>query len=185
MAKKKKASGPGKTNPMGAIETQTPAFAEVVTMIREARQKAFQAFNTTLIDLYWQIGGYLSNKVKEAGWGRAIVRNLADYIQEIEPDSKGFSAQNLWRMKQFYETYRERKKLSPLVRELPWSHNLFILGKTKSDEEKEFYLSRSLSPALVSEYQTRLPDKQMLQQKLHEFYELQQKPEPAQDLQQD
>ena len=43
-------------------------------------------------------------------------------------------------MKQFYETYRERGKLSPLARELTWSHNLLILGKTKSDEEKEFYL---------------------------------------------
>ena len=58
-----------------------------------------------------------------------------------------------------------------------------LLCKSKDDEVVEYALSRSLSPALVSEYQTRLPDKQMLQQKLHEFYELQQKPEPDQDLQ--
>ena len=36
----------------------------------------------------------------------------------------------------------------------------------------EYALSRSLSPALVAEYQTRLPDKKLLQAKLHEFYEL-------------
>ncbi|MFH1720913.1 MAG: PDDEXK nuclease domain-containing protein, partial [Patescibacteria group bacterium] len=86
------------------------------------------------------MGEYLSLKVNDAGWGRAVVRQLADHIRKTDPDSKGFSAQNLWRMKQFYETYRERAILSPLARELSWSHNLLILGKTKGDEEKEFYL---------------------------------------------
>lgn len=37
---------------------------------------------------------------------------------------KGFSAQNIWRMKQFYETYCNNEKLSPLVREIPWTNNL-------------------------------------------------------------
>jgi predicted nuclease of restriction endonuclease-like (RecB) superfamily len=140
MAKKKKTSGRGKASPITSTETYAQAFTEVVGIIREARQKAFHAVNTTLIDLYWQVGEYLSLRVDDAGWGRAVVRQLADYIRKTDPDSKGFSAQNLWRMKQFYETYREREKLSPLVRELLWSHNLLILGKTKSDEEKEFYL---------------------------------------------
>ena len=114
------------------------------------------------------VGEYLSLKVNDAGWGRAVVRQLADHIRKTDSDSKGFSVQNLWRMKQFYETYREREKLSPLVRELPWSHNLLILG--------------NLSPALVSEYQTRLPDKNMLRQKLHEFYELAYRPLADQEI---
>jgi predicted nuclease of restriction endonuclease-like (RecB) superfamily len=53
---------------------------------------------------------------------------------------KGFSVQNLWRMKQFYETYKDNEKLSPLVRELSWTHNLIILHNTETTEEKEFYL---------------------------------------------
>ncbi len=47
-----------------------------------------------------------------------------------------------------------------------------LLCATKDDEVVEYALSRTLSPALVAEYQTRLPDKALLQSKLHEFYEL-------------
>ena len=47
-----------------------------------------------------------------------------------------------------------------------------LLCATKDHEVVEYALSRSMSPALVAEYQTRLPDKKLLQAKLHEFYEL-------------
>ena len=72
-------------------------------------------------------------------WGEKSQKIFtSDFV--IPASNRIFTIQNLWRMKQFYETYGEREKLSPLVRELPWSNNLLILGKTKSDEEKEFYL---------------------------------------------
>jgi len=47
-----------------------------------------------------------------------------------------------------------------------------LLCASKDDEVVEYALSRTLSPALVAEYQTMLPDKQLLQDKLHEFYRL-------------
>jgi YhcG PDDEXK nuclease domain len=47
-----------------------------------------------------------------------------------------------------------------------------LLCASKDDEVVEYALSRSLSPALIAEYQTQLPDKRLLQQKLHEFYQL-------------
>lgn len=47
-----------------------------------------------------------------------------------------------------------------------------LLCATKNHEVVEYALSRTMSPALVAEYQTRLPDKKLLQAKLHEFYEL-------------
>lgn len=53
---------------------------------------------------------------------------------------KGFSAQNIWRMKQFYETYSGNEKLSPLVREITWTNNLLIMTGCKTDEAREFYL---------------------------------------------
>jgi len=65
---------------------------------------------------------------------------LAAYIQRRQPNARGFSAQNLWRMRQFYETYRRQPILSTLLRELPWSHNLAIMSRSKRDEEREFYL---------------------------------------------
>jgi predicted nuclease of restriction endonuclease-like (RecB) superfamily len=78
--------------------------------------------------------------VKEGGWGKGIVKELADWLLTQGPDLKGFSASNLWRMKQFYEVYRDESKLAPLVRLLPWTHNLLILGQSKRPEEREFYL---------------------------------------------
>jgi len=116
------------------------AFEEIVRLIQSARGRAYQAVNTVLIDLYCQVGEYISAKVEAEKWGKAVVQELADYLKRVQPELRGFSAPNLWRMKQFYETYHETPKLSPLVRELPWSHNLLILGKCKRTEEREFYL---------------------------------------------
>jgi predicted nuclease of restriction endonuclease-like (RecB) superfamily len=93
-----------------------------------------------LINLYWLIGKQVSNKINSAQWGDSIVTELADYIKKIEPNIKGFSDKNIWRMKQFYETYREYPKLSTLLREISWTHNLAIFSRCKSHEERLFYL---------------------------------------------
>ena len=93
-----------------------------------------------LINLYWKIGEYISHKVQDDSWGKNVVQNLSDFLKDSYPDLKGFSAQNLWRMKQFYECYKDNEKLSTLLREISWSNNLHILSKTKSIEEKEFYI---------------------------------------------
>ncbi len=73
-------------------------------------------------------------------WGERVVEKLAKDLQREFPDMRGFSRENLWRMKKLYETYKDYPKLSPLVTELPWSHNLLILFQTQTIEEKEFYL---------------------------------------------
>lgn len=65
---------------------------------------------------------------------------LCPYTLSREPGIRGYSSQNIWRMKQFYETYKDRPELSTLLRENTWSNNMHIISKTKSYEEKEFYL---------------------------------------------
>ena len=115
-------------------------FAEVVSLIRDARRRAAQAVNKTLIDLYWRVGEYLHFKIEADGWSKGTVVQLAAYIAQREPGIRGFSPQNLWRMRQFFETYRHEPKLSTLLRELPWSSNLHILTRVKRPEEREFYL---------------------------------------------
>lgn len=115
-------------------------FIEILSFIRDARNRALQAVNTELIHLYLQVGKYISEKVNAEKWGKGIVANLADYIQKTEPDIKGFNARNLWRMKQFYEVYKDAPKLSPLVTELSWTNNLIIMTACKTPEEREFYL---------------------------------------------
>ena len=115
-------------------------FAEVAGMIAAARQKAFQAVNTALIDLYWQVGQYISRKIAAAEWGDGVVPQLAAYIEQTQPGMRGFTTSNLFRMKKFYETYCDEPISAPLAHQLPWSHNLIILGQSKRPEEREFYL---------------------------------------------
>jgi predicted nuclease of restriction endonuclease-like (RecB) superfamily len=116
------------------------SFVEVVDLIQKARQRAFQAVNTELIDLYWRVGEYISRKLETAAWGEGVVEQLAAYIARQHADLKGFTQRNLFRMRQFYETYRGDEKVAPLVRQLPWTHNLMILSRSKRPEEREFYL---------------------------------------------
>ena len=119
--------------------TQTD-FEEVLCLIDAAKGRALAAVNTALIELYRNIGRHISRKTSEEGWGQGTVEALAEAIRKRHPTSRGFSARNLWRMKQFYETYRDQPKLSPLVTELSWTHNLLIMSRSKRDEEREFYL---------------------------------------------
>jgi predicted nuclease of restriction endonuclease-like (RecB) superfamily len=125
-------STPGQTGEAG--------FAEIVELIASSRERAFQAVNTVLIDLYWKVGEIISRKIEAAEWGDGTVDRLALYISKTQPGIRGFSRPNLFRMRLFYETYRNESIVSPLVRQLPWSHHLVILGQSKRREEREFYL---------------------------------------------
>ncbi|RII26101.1 MAG: DUF1016 domain-containing protein [Geobacter sp.] len=116
------------------------AFTEVVNLIQAARHKAFQAVNTTLIDLYWHVGEYISRKIENAEWGDGVVEQLAAYLARTQPGLRGFTRRNLFRMRQFYEIYHLDEKVPPLVRQLSWTNNLIILSQSKLPEEREFYL---------------------------------------------
>ena len=123
-------------------------FSEIHQIISKAKISAYRAVNTELINLYWEIGKYISNKIANEEWGKGIVKNLSKYLTRIEPELKGFSLQNLWRMKQFYEAYKDSLKLSPLVREIPWTHNMIILSSSKTQEEQEFYIRLTIKERL-------------------------------------
>jgi predicted nuclease of restriction endonuclease-like (RecB) superfamily len=112
----------------------------VLGLIATARSRAVAAVNTEMIDLYWRIGEHLSRRITADGWGKGTVESLAEFIRKRQPNVRGFSASNLWRMIQFFETYRDQAKLAALLRELSWSHNLAIMSRCKRDEEREFYL---------------------------------------------
>jgi len=115
-------------------------FADIIQLIKQSRSNAIRAVNTELISLYWNIGEYISKKIEQSEWGASVVTELFNYIQIYEPEIKGFSDKNIWRMKQFYETYKAFPKLSPLVREISWTNNLLIFSRCRTMEEMEFYL---------------------------------------------
>ncbi|AKB64899.1 MULTISPECIES: PDDEXK nuclease domain-containing protein [Methanosarcina] len=127
-----------------STEFDENAFEEVVELIQNARKGAFTAANKALIDLYWQVGEYISRKLQTAEWGEGVVNQLAGHIATYYPDIRGFTRPNLFRMRQFYETYRHDEKVSPLVRQLPWTHNLLIMSRCKQPEERLFYLHMCL-----------------------------------------
>jgi len=125
---------------VGAGAAQDAAFAEVVGLIEQARTRANQAVNTELVGLYWQIGAYISAKLAAAEWGEGVVDSLAQHLAQELPGQRGFTRRNLFRMRQFFETYLGDEKVTPLVTQLPWTHNLIILTQSKQAEEREFYL---------------------------------------------
>lgn len=117
-----------------------PAFDEIVELIKRSRQNALRAVNTSLIELYWQVGAYISNKLATAAWGEGVVDQLAAHLARTQPGLRGFTRPNLFRMRQFFEAYSDEEKVSPLVRQLPWTHNLIILSRCKRSDEREFYI---------------------------------------------
>ena len=120
------------------------AFDEIVDLIQVARQSAYQAVNSKLVGLYWRIGQYINRKLATAEWGEGVVDQLALHLARTLPGLRGFTRRNLFRMRQFFETYAHDEKVSPLVTQLPWSHNLIVLGQSKRPEEREFYLRMAI-----------------------------------------
>lgn len=127
-----------------ALDTEA-RFAEVLALIEAARQRAYQAVNTELVDLYWQLGEYLSQRIESAEWGVGVVDELAATIARRYPGMRGYTRPNLFRMRQFYEAYRGNKKVSALLRQLPWTHHMIILGQAKPPEAQEFYLLAAIN----------------------------------------
>ncbi len=132
-------------------------FSEVVNMIHHARYDAIKSVNAELVKLYWSIGEYINKKIAAAEWGDAVVDQLADYIQVNYPEFKGFTRRGLYRMRQFYETYHRNKFVSTLLTQISWSSHLHILSKTKTVEEKAFYLRL----AVKEQYSVRELERQM------------------------
>ena len=69
-----------------------------------------------------------------------MVEQLAGDLQGEFPGVSGFSASNLWRMRNFYTTYASDKKLAPMVREISWSHNVIIMERCQDPQQREFYI---------------------------------------------
>jgi len=134
---------PKKETFMGTI-VETKSYKELLREVKQrvykAQYEALKAVNKELIGLYWDIGQMIVKRQKEHGWGKSVVESLAKDLQLEFPGIQGFSAQNLWRMRQFYLAYSENKKLSPMVREIGWSHNIIILMNCEDDLEREFYI---------------------------------------------
>ena len=124
-------------------------LAEVKERIRSAQYDALRAVNKELVTLYWDLGRVICKRQADGtSWGKAVVERLAADLRAEFPGMQGFSAQNLWYMRQFYLAYHGQGKLQPLVGEISWAKHLVILGKCKDILEREFESSSAYPKSL-------------------------------------
>lgn len=113
---------------------------EIKTKIKTAQTTALKVVNGGLIQLYFDIGKSIVEKQEERGWGKSVVEMLSRQLQLEFNNTLGFSASNLWRMRNIYLTYKNNLKLAQIVREISWSHNLLIMERCKDNLEREYYI---------------------------------------------
>ncbi|MCD8107352.1 MAG: PDDEXK nuclease domain-containing protein [Oscillospiraceae bacterium] len=120
-------------------------FQKVVEIIESSRENAYRKVNAELISMYYEIGKFISS---ESNNGGSIVPKLADFFAESYPTLKGFNRRGLYRMKQFYELYKDEKRVSTLLTQLSWSNNLKIMSACKSMDERIFYMNMCIKDRL-------------------------------------
>lgn len=139
-------------------------FGEVISIIEDAKGRALKAVNAELINMYWEVGEYLSDLCAESSFGDKVIDEVATYISNAAPTIKGFNRRGLYRMKQFYETYKDDEFVSALLTQISWTNHLMIMSKSKTKEERDFYValtakehysSRELERQLDSAYYER------------------------------
>jgi predicted nuclease of restriction endonuclease-like (RecB) superfamily len=143
--------------------------ADLKTRIATARLTASRAVSSELVSLYWDIGAAIRQKQTTQGWGDAVVERLSHDLKKSFPGTTGFSAINLWRMRQLHETYTATDLLSQPVREIgtaakrreglptmtptklsqavremvvaiPWGHHVNLLAKIQQPAQRLYYL---------------------------------------------
>lgn len=114
--------------------------AGLIHIIEESRQNALKKVNEELIKMYWKVGEFLSRETEHATYGDAYIDEISKEIQETFPEIKGFNRRGLYRMKKFYETYKDNEIVLPLVSQISWTNHLLIMSGCKTDEEREFYI---------------------------------------------
>ena len=117
---------------------------ELIQIISQARQNSLRKVNEELISMYWKIGEHLSKESQKASFGDSYIDAVAAEIQGAFPGIKGFTRRGLYRMKQFYETYRDDEFVTTLLTQISWSNHLTILSKSKTEEERHFYIALSI-----------------------------------------
>ena len=132
--------------------------------------------NNESLLMMWEMGGFVSTKIKSANWGDGIVRQLAEFIHTQDPTARGWSYRTIYKMVQFYDTYSSEAfktlisnadvtSLNDIVQletaQIPnvlfctgWTNHQIILNRCKSNQEKLFYM--------LYTYRERLQNKELI-----------------------
>ena len=113
----------------------------ILSIIETSRNNALKKVNEELINMYWNVGKYLHEASQSASFGDSYIDTIATDIQTKFPGIKGFNRRGLYRMKNFYEVYKDDEFVTTLLTQISWSNHLAILSKAKTEEERHFYIS--------------------------------------------
>ena len=123
------------------MSNEITTAGNLIQIISQSRHNALKKVNEELINMYWRVGEYLSTESAKASFGDAYIETIAEEIQDAFPGIKGFNRRGLYRMKKFYETYKDDEFVSTLLSQISWSNHLAILSKAKTREERHFYIT--------------------------------------------
>ena len=139
------------------IASDVEDFKTIISIIENAKGRALRAVNAELINMYWEVGEYLSKLCAQSSFGDKVIDEVANYISRSAPEIKGFNRRGLYRMRQFYETYKDDEFVSPLVTQISCTNHLLIMSKSKSKEERDFYIEL----AVKEHYSSRELERQL------------------------
>ena len=125
--------------PTGYLDWLTALKARV----HAAQQRAALAVNHELLGLYWQIGRDILTHQTSEGWGTKVIERLAHDLRAAFPTMKGFSPRNLKYMRAFAAAWPEAQFVQQPVAQLPWGHNLVLLDKLTTREERLWYAAKA------------------------------------------
>lgn len=146
----------------------------IKSKIYSAKSKAILSANRLMIELYFDIGRDIVEKQEALGWGKSVVEQMSKELVEEFGEKSGYSAQNLWYMRQFYNSYKDNQILQQLVGEIPWGSNIIIFTKCKDDTQKEYYIKNTIENGwnrnvLMHHIKTNLFDRDKIEAKANNF----------------
>ncbi len=112
--------------------------------IYSAKSKAILSANGLMIELYFEIGKEIVTKQEGLGWGKSVVEQMSKDLIDEFGEKSGYSSSNLWRMRNFYLSYKDKEKLAQLVREISWGQNILIFEKCKDEQAQEYYIKNTI-----------------------------------------
>jgi predicted nuclease of restriction endonuclease-like (RecB) superfamily len=125
---------------MKKISAYNIFFSQIIDTINSARYQAFKSLNKFHIGQNFEIGRIIVENQERNKWGESIVDTLSKDINKKIDGVKGYSPQNLWRMRQFFIEYKNEPELLELALKIPWGQNMLIIHKLKNKIEREYYL---------------------------------------------
>lgn len=130
--------------PISSSKNYLDLLARLKSQIRTAQVQAAVAVNQELVVLYWGIGKEILTRQKDDGWGTRVIERLAKDLRLEFPEMQGLSPRNLGYMKAFAEAWPGESILQEPLAKITWYHNLTLLEKVKSAEERIWYAEQTI-----------------------------------------